>query len=109
MRKSQVFAVFVMVFAFFLFAYMIYETWREEITLETQFVPTAVNGLATSTALVVAFGLASLTLGFSNRFFSGEWGMFWVFMLLTLAFFSVGSLYHSYHHLGLGEFQASFR
>ena len=109
MRKIQVGVCIVIVFSFFLVIVGIYSAWTEEILLETQFIPTSVSGMATSTALAVGFAVTSLTLGFSNKFFSGEGDILVMFMLLVVALFSVASLGNSYYHLGLGELHTSFR
>jgi len=109
MRKIQVAIVVLMIFSFLAVIRAIYGAWTEEILLKDQFIPTSVNGMATSTALAVGFAATSLTLGFSNKFFSGEGDIFVMFMLLLIAVSSVVSLSDSYHQLALGELQTSFR
>jgi len=109
MRKLQVAVVVIMVFSFLGFILAIFSTWISEILLETQFIPTSVNGLATSTALAIGLSATFLTLGFSNKFFSGEWDIIVMIMLLLIALFSIASLSNSYYQLGLGELHTSFR
>lgn len=104
-RKFMILELFLL----FLGILLILSTWVDEIILETQFVPTIVNGLTSCIALIVGFTATSIAIGFSNpRFNLGEnIGRIMVIMLVLT--FSCGCLYNAYGAIMIARYYEALR
>lgn len=106
MRKSL---IVLGLFFIIIWVLVVYAIWIEEISLNPQFMATAINGIATSTAVTVGFTTTSITFGFSNRIFDLKKDVVWLIVFLMSLMFSIASLYNAYQELGSSEFQTAYR